>query len=223
MKRTALLTTMVAAVTVGCAAQWDSLDYAPIGRDSARIVYGGGTDLREGLYFGFEDFRANRPSVAPKGLRDAKGQPAGDLRQSDWKLYWTDSSGTARRIDMDRIWGFCDRNTVYVRIGNGFNRIGIMGAIAHVVYDNTYRTWGSYGSMYGMGPVTTTVQEQRLLDMGTGQYLPVNAGGIYQAILPDEVLRAEFEALPKKERNADETVFRFMRLYNERHPLSFPR
>ena len=74
-----------------------------------------------------------------------------------------------------------------------------------------------------MGPATTTVQEQRLLDMETGSFLPVSGGGIYQAIQRDAELRAEFEALPKKERNDDVAVFRFIRRYNDRHPLYFPK
>lgn len=203
-------------------AQWDSMSYAV--RDTTRILYDGGFDFREGIYFGFEDFRANRPSVALKDLLSDQGRPAGDLRQSNGKLFYLDSAGVKQRIDLDRTWGFCNRNVVYVRIGDGFNRIGMMGSLAHIVYDNTYRNWGGYyGGMYGMGPTTTTVQEQRILDMETGNFLPVTAGGIYLAIVPDPELAAEFDALPKKERNNDVTVFRFMRRYNERHPLYFPR
>lgn len=221
MKR-ALLLTLPLLIALAAAAQWDSMAYAV--RDTTRIAYDGGFDFREGIYFGFEDFRANRPSVALKDLLNDQGKPAGDLRQSNGKLFYTDSTGTKRSIRMDQAWGFCNRDVVYVRIGDGFNRIGLMGSVAHIVYDNTYRNWGGYyGSMYGMGPTTTTVQEQRLLDMETGNFLPVTGGGIYLAIQRDPELAAEFEALPKKERNRDETVFRFMRRYNARHPLYFPK
>ncbi len=202
-------------------AQWDTIEYAP--RDTTRVLYDGGFDFREGVYFGFEDFRENRPSVSLNDLLNEQGKPARDLRQSNGKLYYRDSTGAQQRIDLDRTWGFSTRGVVYVRIGDGFSRIGMMGSIAHIVYDNTYRNWGYYDPMYGMGPSTTTVQEQRLLDMATGSFLPVNAGGIYQAIQGDADLRAEFEALPKKERKQDLSVFRFIRRYNERHPLYFPK
>ena len=205
----------------GASAQWDPVAYAV--RDTTRILYDGGFDFREGIYFGFEDFRANRPSVALKDLLNDQGKPAGDLRQSNGKLFYLDSAGTKQRIDLDRAWGFCNRDVVYVRIGDGFNRIGLMGSVAHIVYDNTYSNWGYYGSAYGMGPSSTTVQEQRLLDMSTGNFQPVTGGGIYLSIQPDEELMAEFEALPKRERNGNETIFRFMRRYNDRHPLSFPK
>lgn len=220
MKR-ALLSALPLLVVFAASAQWDSVSYAV--RDTTRILYDGGFDFREGVYFGFEDFRANRPTVALKDLLSDQGKTAGDLRQSNGKLFYMDSTGTKQRIDLDRTWGFCNRDVVYVRIGDGFSRIGLMGSVAHIVYDNTYRNWGYYGSAYGMGPSSTTVQEQRLLDMSTGSFLPVTGGGIYLAILHDEELVAEFEALPKRERNRDETIFRFMRRYNERHPLYFPK
>ena len=222
MNRIILLVISTTIPTI-CGAQWDSIDYAPIIRDTSLVVYDSGFPFREGVYFGFEDFRDNRPGVALKDLLDEEKRPVDDLRQSDGKLYRTDSSGTARPIDMDRIWGFCERNTVYVHIGNGFNRIGLMGSIAHIVYDQTYSSWGGYYGMYGMGPTTTTVQEQRLLDMASGDFLPVNATSIAQAISTDPELLAKYESLPRKERNATETVYRFMRLFNERHPLRFPR
>lgn len=220
MKRPALCALAVLWV-IASSGQWDSLDYEA--RDTTRILYDGGFDFREGIYFGFEDFRANRPAVALKDLLSDRGKPTGDLRQSNGKLFYMDSAGTKQRIELDRTWGFCNRDVVYVRIGDGFSRIGLMGSVAHIVYDNTYRSWGSYGSAYGAGPYTTTVQEQRLLDMESGDFLPVTGGGIYLAILHDEELVAEFEALPKRERNREETIFRFMRRYNERHPLYFPK
>jgi hypothetical protein len=219
--RHALCALSAMMVTCPADAQWDSIDYAA--RDTNRVRYEVGFDFREGVYFGFEDLRDNRPSVPRKDLIDEQGRPAGDLRQSNGVLFYKDSAGTSQRIDLNKAWGFCDRDVVHVRIGDGFSRIGIMGSLAHVVFDNTYRSWGYYDPMWGMGPSTTTVQEQRLLDMRTGTYLPMNAGGIYQAIQHDPALRAEFEALPKKERNREETIFRFMRHYNEHHPLYFPK
>ncbi len=212
---------LFALITIIAFPQWDSLEYAQ--RDTSLIQYDGGFDFREGIYFGFDDFRANRPSVALKDLRSDQDKPVPDLRQSNGKLFCTDSTGTRQRIQLARAWGFCNRDVVYVRIGDGFTRIGLMGSIAHLVFDNTYRSWGAYDPVFGTGPYTNTVQEQRLLDMGTGDFLPVNDGGIYRAIQRDDILRAEFEALPKKERRSDVTVFRFMRRYNERHPLYFPR
>ncbi len=192
-------------------------------QDSTRVRYQPGFVFREGVYFGFEDLRDNRPAVLLKDLLDKNKRPVPDLRQSDGRLYYTDTSGTQQTIDMDRIWGFCDHNVVYVRSGNGFNRIGMMGSLAHLMFDVTYSNWGGYYSMYGYGTNTYTVQEQRVLDMESGAFLPVSMGGILPAIARDRILQEEYDTLPKKERRSEATVFRFIRRYNERHPLYFPR
>jgi hypothetical protein len=94
-----------------------------------------------------------------------------------------------------------------------------MGSLAHLVYDATYRNFDAYT----MGGSTSyTVEEQRFLDMATGDFLPVSAAGLYKVISRDPVLKEEFDAMKKKDRNRMETIFLFMRRYNDRHPLYFP-
>lgn len=196
--------------------------------DTTRVRYQPGFAFREGLYFTFTAFRNNAPTVPKDRLTTDQGQRITDLRTTNGKVFYPDSlpagqagTGERKRLDLDRLWGFCDNGVVYVRAGNGFSRIGLMGSISHLTFDATYRDWGGYG-MYG-GTTTYTVEEQRFLDMDSGAFLPVTAGGIYPVIARDEVLKEAFDALPKKERNKQGTVFLFMRRYNDRHPLYFPR
>ena len=63
---------------------------------------------------------------------------------------------------------------------------------------------------------------QQLIDMETGSVLPFNASGMDAALVHDPVLLEEFRSLRKKQTNRDETLFRFLRMYNERHPLLLP-
>jgi hypothetical protein len=187
-------------------------------RDSVR--YSGGFEFRDGIYLDFRSFRNNAPTIPFAALTTAQGQRVTDLRSTNGKLFHTDSTGQSVRLDLDRSWGFCDKGVVYVRAGNGFSRIGLMGSLAHLVFDATYRNFDPY--MMG-GSTTYTVEEQRFLDMATGAFLPVNASGIHNAIARDAVLKEEFDALSKKERKRPETIFLFMRRYNDRHPLYFPK
>ncbi|MBS1580933.1 MAG: hypothetical protein JST66_01910 [Bacteroidetes bacterium] len=188
--------------------------------DSTLTRYQPGFPFREGLYFTFAAFRDNAPTVPKDRLTTDQGQRITDLRTTNGKVFYPDSTGERKRLDLDRLWGFCDNGVVYVRAGNGFSRIGLMGSISHLTFDATYRDWGGYG-MYGS--TTYTVEEQRFLDMDSGAFLPVTAGGIYPVIARDAVLKEAFDALPKKERNKQGTAFLFMRRYNDRHPLYFPR
>ncbi len=212
----AFLTSVLAALA---SAQVETVSDEYAQRDSNMVRYEGGFDFREGVYFDFAAFRQNRPSVPLEKLLNDQGKHISDLRSASDKLFYLDSAGTKRRIDLDRSWGFCDRDVVFIHAGSGFSRIGLMGALAHLVYDATYRTM-DYS--YGYGSSAYTVEQQSFLDMDTGAFLPVTADGIYQVLQRDDLLKEEFDAVPKKKRK-EEVIFLFMRRYNERHPLYFPK
>ena len=189
-------------------------------QDTIWVTYKAGTQLREGVYFDFTAFRLNAPSVALARIAADQGIAVTDLRGALSRLRYRTDSGTVETIRMSRIWGFSQRGVVYVAAGNGFYRIGQMGSLAHMVYEQSYRDWDPW--MYGPGTVNRTVLVQQVIDMDTGRALPFTAAGMRLALQHDPVLLAEFDALPKKARNSDEALFRFLRLYNDRHPLLFP-
>jgi hypothetical protein len=134
--RTALIMAAAVLLVLPCAAQ-----------DAEWVRYEGGFDMRDGVYFDFEAFRNNRPSVPVERLQDSQGVPVRDIRRLSGKAQWVDDDGEKRVIDMFRIWGFCNNDVVYLRAGNGFYRIGLMGSLSHVLYEYTYRDWDPY--MYG--------------------------------------------------------------------------
>ena len=188
--------------------------------DTIWVPYRGGMDLREGVYRDFRAFRLNTPSIPLDRLPDDQGLPIPDIRQVLSKLWYQPDSGGVQELRMDRLWGFCQNDVVYVQAGNGFYRIGLMGSIAHMVYEQNYRDWDPY--LYGYGTVTRTVLMHQLINMETGDVLPFNASGLHSAMALDPVMQEEFMLLPKKQRNSDEALFRFLRFYNEKHPLLFP-
>lgn len=192
------------------------------GAQAQQTDYFAGMGLREGIYNDFLAFRNNRPSAPLAQLRDGQGAPVSDLRRVSGKLQWQPDSGAIQTVDMRTIWGFCQNDVVYIGTTNGFYRIGLMGSLCHLVVEQTYRDWDPYLYGYPMGGVNRTVLVQQLLDMNTGRYLPFNASGLDAGLQHDRVLSEEFRALPKKQRNSTEVLFRFLRMYNDRNPLSFP-
>ena len=183
------------------------------------VPYHGGMDLKDGIYRDFNSFKFNRPIPIEK-LRDQQGIPISDIRSVVSKLYWQPDTGGRQAIKMHQIWGFCQNDAVYVAAGNGFFRIGLMGSLSHMMYEQTYRDWDPY--FYSRGTMDRTFIVQQMLDMRTGEFLPFNAAGMDRALQHDPVLLEEFRALKKKERNSDEALFRFLRMYNDRHLLEFP-
>ncbi len=188
--------------------------------DTLWVPYTAGMPLREGVYLDFRSFRLNTPSVPLSRITDDQGIAVSDLRTVLSRLHYRTESGVLETIRIDRVWGFCQRGVVYVAAGNGFYRIGLMGSLAHMSYEQSYRDWDPY--LYGAGTVTRTVLIQQLIDMENGQAIPFNAAGMRNALATDPRMQEEFDALPKKQRNREEALFRFLRLFNERHPLLFP-
>lgn len=185
-------------------------------------VYFAGLDLRDGLYADFHAFRDNAPTVPLERVRDQQGLAISDLRRVSGRLFWQPDTGARQAIDMRHVWGFCQNDVVYVTTGNGSYRIGLMGTLAHLVVEQTYRDLDPYMYGYPMGGVSRSVLVQQLLDMRTGNFLPFNAAGMDEGLKHDPVLSEEFRALPKKQRNNPEILFRFLQMYNDRNPLTFP-
>lgn len=187
--------------------------------DTVWVPYSAGMDLRDGLYRSFREFRLNAPGVPMERLRDEQGLAVRDLRKVMSRLYWQPDSGTREAIRPDRMWGFCQNDVIYVSAGNGFYRIGLMGSIAHLVVEVSYRDWDPYMQPF---PITRTALVHQLLDMRTGAFLPFTSGGMAQALQGDPVLLEEFMALSPRERNKEAALFRFLHLHNERNPLLLP-
>lgn len=187
--------------------------------DSTLIPYAGGFDFREGIYLDFHSFRDNAPSVPKELLTDADGRPVDDLRKAN-RLFRPDSTGARKEIDLDRAWGFCERDVVYLRGGDGFFRIGQFGALCHLVVEQSY--WTGADPFYPGYSQRVTAVRQYVLDMETGLYREFGPAALETVLARDEALKAEWDAVPKKKRKG-EVLYLFLRRYNERHPLFFPK
>jgi hypothetical protein len=187
--------------------------------DSTWVQYKGGFDFREGIYLDFHSFRYNSPSYPLEELTDEQGIRIREIRGSN-RFFHPDSTGERKEIDLDRAWGFCDNNVIHVHAGDGFFRIGMMGSLAHVLFEESYRDMDA-AYPYG-GTSVQTVQSEYILNMATGEFMRFDAAAMEKALADDEVLKPQWDEIPKKKRK-QEVLYLFLRRYNDRHPLYFPR
>ncbi|MBL7963041.1 MAG: hypothetical protein JNM31_04265 [Flavobacteriales bacterium] len=176
--------------------------------------------LHPGIYADFAAFRTNRPTYPLTGVVNDQDIPVRDLR-SGGRMFVRDTTGSRKEVQLDRQWGLSQNNGVYIRAGIGFYRIGMMGSLCHVLFEQNQRDWDPYGYPFG-GSTVRTVQQQYVLDMETGAFQPFTAATMEVILARDEVLKAEWDTLPPKKRGQEVLVL-FLRRYNERHPLYFPR
>ncbi len=197
--------------------QVDTTDYVvepAVTEDADWIEYHGGFDFREGIYRAFSEFRMNAPSLPSGAFLDSEGRPIGDLTTHDGRVFYRDTLGKGDLKTVDRFWGFCNNDVVYIGTRDGYQRIGLIGSLCHMVVQE-WQVSGSFGE-------NVPVAIQRLMNMRTGTFEVFNASSLAMALSNDTTLYQEFLAIPPRQRNRDVTLFQFLRRYNERNPLRFP-
>jgi len=191
------------------AAQMDTL-WVPWTRDF---------NFTDGIYLSFQDLRRNAPSIPLSAITNELGSPIMDLDDVEGPMFRANAKGVRERFPLDAAWGYCQSGVVHVRAGTGFPRVGLMGSLAHVLYRQVQRTMDPY-MMYGS--TTYTVETQAFLDMTDGSLFPFTAESMIRVLQRDALLLEGFNALSKRDRNRPETLFAYMRRYNERHDLLLP-
>lgn len=188
--------------------------------DSA--AYNSAFRFEDGIYLNFESFRHNKPVPKSAIVSNYSRAEINFLRKavSAKTISYKDSSGFIHELNPGQLWGFCENNSIYIRMNGDFNKIVVMGSICH--FTAMYTTYLS-GGPTNPGGVTTGAPvesvQQYVLDMQTGI--------VYDFVLPhmedifkrDEALYKEFMAMKKGKRK--KMMFFYLRKYNEKYPLYF--
>jgi len=188
------------------------------------LVYGKDFRFAEGIYLTYEQFRTNKPIPKSSIISTYESSRLDFLKMvtSYNSINYRDSSGAEQQVAGDRIWGYSENGAAYIYVHNDFNRITVVGTLCHfTAYETRYVYTGSpvpYGSPYGT-PVQQLVQ--LVLDTETGRVLTFEADVMAKLLERDPALHKEFVSLSKKKKK--QSIFIYLRKYNERHPLKFPK
>jgi hypothetical protein len=143
-------------------------------------------------------------------------------------VVYLDQFGLKKEINVDDLWGFCRRGSIYVNVGDDFNRIPVVGAICHfvaalTVYDEPYNNlaygYNNYGNYNSPSVATRTDIYQFIMDFKTGEILEYSVANVKVFLGADKELYNEFVALRKKKQK--QMKFLYIRKYNEKHPIQF--
>ncbi len=197
--------------------------------DSIKLVkFGAGFRFNDGLYLTHSQLINNNP-IPIKYIVTKYNKSDFDFFSkllAEDKVTFFDHFGIKKEVDVDDLWGFCRRGSVYINWGEDFNRIPVMGSICHfvatiTVYEDRYYN-PTYGyTTYNM-PSTTPRTEiyQFIMDFQSGKVLEYSVNNILILLMPDQELYDEFNALSKKKQK--QLKFLYLRKYNEKHSLYIP-
>lgn len=197
--------------------------------DSIKLVkYTPGFRFRDGLYLSHNQFVTNNPIPMKRIVSkyNKSGFDFFDKLLIEEKVYYYDQYGMRKTVEVDELWGFCRRGSVYINWGDDFNRIPVMGRACHfiatiTVVEDRYNN-GNYGYGYYNVPTTSSRTEiyQFLMDFNTGKVFEYTVDNVLIVLMADAELYDEFNALSKKKKK--DMKFLYLRKFNEKHPLYIP-
>ena len=235
-----LICVLMNMLAIGVSAQTDSIDVDKV------IRFTNDFRFREGFYLSFEQVKNNRPIPKSRILTsiDHRSNTFFDQVTQLKTITYFDDFGNSQDVETSRLWGYSKNGILYINVQGNFNRITIVGSICHFVatittfssrYNNPYGYspygYSPYGYMYspyGYSPYgygspnqRTTELRQFLLDFNTGKVLEYDTRNVLMLLMTDPELHDEFASL--RSRRQQQLRFNFVRRFNERHPLYFPR
>ena len=200
--------------------------------------------FQDGIYMNFEQVKQNAPLPKYKILTNADYHDPSffDKVLSNDVLYYFDDNATRKEVLLEDIWGYAKNGVLYIRIGGEFNRITIVGGICHFVgtvtvtdtryvdpYYNRYNPYSyNYYNYYNnfyypqqSQSYSRTEMKQFILDFETGKVMDYNTENLDIALMRDPELHDEYSMLKSKERK--QLKFVYIRKFNERNPVYFPK
>ncbi len=188
-----------------------------------KTAYSRDYEFKEGVYLSIEQFLNNAPinkadilSEVPKDQIDFLTQV---MEQN--VLNYKDNDGIEKKIQPQELWGYCQNRTVYIHFKTELYRINVLGTLslfsAMVYQSSTHNE--PLGDMYAIQP---SFQELRqfVLDTQTNKIVDFDTKNMELLLKKDVLLYDAFMKL-KKRAKAD-SIFIFLRKFNEKNPLYLP-
>ncbi len=171
----------------------------------------------EGVYTSFSAFRNGKPDIVKSQFEKPVTAEEYTIRQwvNSEKMGFRDSANATQNFDPKQFWGFVEKGTLYIFLGNKFHKVNTLGSISYFLE--------SYPIIKGnMAPVVTEARSSsayRFIDMETGEILDYTVENLLTLLEQDEILHLEYKSiLSQKEKK--KKMFIYMEKYNAKHPLS---
>lgn len=184
------------------------------------VAYSRDYEFKEGLFLTLEQFKKNTPilksaivSVLPKDQIDFLTQ----ITEQKTVIY-KDSAGIEQKIETSTVWGFYQNRTVFINFNNDFNRVNVIGTLSlfsALVTQAPLRN-EPIGDMYAIEPSFTELR-QFVFDTQTNKVFDFNVKNMELLLKNDAELYAQFMKLKKRKKG--DSIFIYLRKYNEKHPL----
>jgi len=176
----------------------------------------------EGVYISFEDLISVKP-VSLTRIVNPDPVSYSEVTSAE-NIEYINDLGVKSTVTTDKIWGYVDKGTLYVRINKEFHRVTMVGTISHLFVNEKYYQQSNYDPYYyGYGyPMSSQSYEsnrlvQYIIDFKSGNILPMDTGTLEILLSADPDIFNEYISLKKRKRK--QMMLMYIRKFNEKHPL----
>jgi hypothetical protein len=186
------------------------------------VVYTPGLKMNDGIYLSYLDFRKNKTVSKEQIISDMdKNQQEFISKVMFQEKFSYKEKDEVLTKDTKSCWGFFQNNTFYVNYKNDFYRVPVFGAISYLVANVTVVTTGFYDPRFGYIGGSTTSKEIRefIIDFYNGEVVEFSMDRAEDMLSRDKILFDEYKKLSRRKQK--EQIYRYIRKYNELHPVYF--
>lgn len=192
------------------------------------VIYSKEFRLYEGIYINYEDLRFNWPIDKEKIITNLPKEQLdffSKLVESDM-IEYKERDGSVIKIKTEKIWGYCQNNVIFINQENSFFRIPVFGAISSFIGAVAVINHSPGFDPFMNTPSNSTahsIKEFRpfLFDFYSGDITEFSLEKLEEYLSRDISLVSEFKQLRKKKKK--EYAAKYIRLFNEKHPVFFPK
>lgn len=191
---------------------------------SDSVAYSREYEFTEGIYLTAAQFRQNAPIRKENIISAVPGSELDFIAQvmQNETIRFKDASGQEQQVPRGTVWGYCQNRSIYINFNKSFNRVNVIGSLCHLVATVTTIV-GIHDPMDYNYAINNTYDELRqfVYDTKSDQVLDFDVKNMEKLLSSDLALYAEFMKLSKRKK-AD-SIFLYLRKYNENHPLYLPK
>jgi hypothetical protein len=186
------------------------------------VLFGPSAALPDLIYLSYQEFRHG------KGITRDDIQYEGDKSQLEFFSKVLQYERFSYRKDSfpviqltDRVWGYSQNNVLYLNYSGEFYRVPVFGAISYLVAQVTVNVPGFYDPRFGypVGNGRATELREFLMSFYDGALRDLTISTAMELLKPDPRLHEEYRRLRRSRKKSE--LYRFIRRYNEAHPVYF--
>ncbi len=185
------------------------------------------TFFNEGLYLSAKDLKLNS-GIDKNAIKSELNKDQIDFysKITSQEIITIVNSNATYTLGINQVWGYVQNKTLFVNHNGKFFRVPVFGTICYFagVIEVTGYYNGVYDPMFGPGgsrAVKTQEVREFIMNYYDGRIIPFNMEDLEKLLSRDKDVFDEYSKLNK--RNRKKQASRYIRKYNELHPVYFKK